>query len=126
MFTQLAQCIITLFRLLTFDDPIWDRGLARETADLALILEQVIQKLTQVKAVARLDHGEPEGKDIFSGTARTLESIKAWWDSRSAAELTNNTGLNETVNETFLDFQDDMWLKDIFGGVDGLFDMNLQ
>ena len=125
-FTQLAQCIITLFRLLTFDDSIWDRGLARETADLALILEQVIQKLTQVKAVARLDHGESEGKDIFSGTARTLESIKAWWDSRSAAELTNSTGLNETVSETFLDFQDDMWLKDIFGGVDGLFDMNSQ
>ena len=126
MFTQLAQCIMTLFKLLTFDDPIWDRGLARETANLTLILEQVIQKLTQVKAVARLDHGELEGKDIFSGTARTLESIKTWWDSRSAAESTNNTGLNETLNETLLDFQDDMWLTDIFGGGDGLFDMNLQ
>ena len=126
IFTQLAQCIMNLFRLLTFDDPIWDRGLARETANLALILEQVIQKLTQVKAVARLDHGEPEGKDIFSGTARTLESIKVWWDSRSAVELTNSTGLDETVNETLLDFQDDLWLKDIFGGIDGLFDTNSQ
>lgn len=126
LFTQLAQCIITLFRLLTFDDSIWDRGLARETANLTLILEQVVQKLTQVKAVARLDHGDLEGKDIFSGTARTLESIKVWWDSRLAAESTNNTGLNETLTEPFLDFQDDMWLTDTFGGVDGLFDMTLQ
>ena len=126
IFTQLAQCIIALFRLLTFDDPIWDRGLARDTADLALILEQIIQKLTQVKFAASLDHGEPEAKDIFSGTARTLESIKVWWDSRSAAEMTNNTGLHETLNENWLDSQDDMWLKDIFSGVDGLFDINLQ
>ena len=126
IFTQLAQCIIALFRLLTFDDSIWDRGLARDTANLALILEQIIQKLTQVKVVADLDHGASEDKDIFSGTARTLEPIKAWWDSRSAAELTDNTGLNETLNETYLDFPDDVWLKDIFGGGDGLFDMNLQ
>lgn len=126
IFTQQAQCIMTLFRLLTFDDSIWDRGLARDLANLALILEQIIQKLTQVKVVASLDHGESQAKDIFSGTARTLESIKTWWDSRSAAELTNNTGLNETLNGTFLDFQDDMWLKDIFGGGDGIFDMNLQ
>ena len=126
IFTQLAQCIITLFKLLTFDDSIWDRGLARDTANLSLILEQIIQKLTQVKVVASLDHGDPEAKDIFSGTARSLEPIKAWWDSRSAAQFANNTGLNETLNEPFLDFQDDMWLKDIFGGGDGLFDMSLQ
>ena len=125
IFTQLAQCIIALFRLLTFDDPVWDRGLARDTANLALILEQIVQKLTQVRVAASLDRGEPEAKDIFSGTARTIESIKAWWDSRSAAELTNNTGLNETLNEGFWDFHDDMWLKDNFGGIDGLFEMNM-
>lgn len=126
VFTQMAHCIIALFRLSTFDDPVWDRGLVRETADLSLILGRIIEKHNQVKVAADLNHGASEGKDVFSGTARTIVSIKTWWDAKLAAELTDNIVLNETLDGMNMDFSDDLWLKDILGQGDGIFDLNMQ
>ena len=126
IFTQMAHCIITLHRLLTIDDPIWDRKLARDTADLSLILGKMIEKLSQVKVAADLDSGDPEAKDIFSSTGRTLESIKIWWDTKLAAELTNNVISDETLGETSMESFDDVWLENILYSGDGQFDFNMQ
>lgn len=126
IFTQMAHCIIALFRLTTFDDPIWDRGLVRETADLSLILERIIEKHNQVKVAADLNYGASEGKDVFSETARTIVSIKTWWDAKLAAELTDNVVLNETLGDMNMDLSDDQWLKDILGQGDGISDLNMQ
>ena len=116
IFTQMAFCILALYRLSTLDDPAWDRGLVRDTADLSLILGQVIEKFAQVKAAVNLDPGTSEGKDMFSGNARTIKAIKTWWDAKVDAELNdNNMGLNETLGEMNMDFLDDVWLRDIFG-----------
>ena len=127
IFTQMAFCILALFRLSTFDDPVWDRGLVRETADLSLILGQIVEKNTQVKAMAKLDPDTSEDKDLFSGNARTIKAIKTWWDAKVAAELNDNSmGLNETLGEMNMEFFDDVWLRDIFGqGGDGQFDLNM-
>lgn len=126
IFTQMAHCIIALFRLTTFDDPIWDRGLVRETADLSLILERIIEKHNQAKVAADLNYGASEGKDVFSETARTIVSIKTWWDAKLAAELTDNAVLNETPGDMNMDLPDDQWLKDILGQGDGISDLNMQ
>ena len=127
IFTQMAFCILALYRLATFDDPVWDRGLVRDTADLSLILEQIAEKSSQVKAVVGLDPGTSEDKDMFSGNARTIKAIKTWWDAKVAAELNdNNMGLNETLGEMNMDFFDDVWLRDIFSqGGEGQFDLNM-
>ena len=130
IFTQMAFCILALYRLATFDDPVWDRGLVRDTADLSLILGQIIEKSSQVKAAVNLDPGTSEDKDMFSGNARTLKAIKTWWDAKVAAELNdnnnNNMGLNETLGEMNMEFFDDVWLRDIFGqGGEGQFDLNM-
>ena len=128
MFSQMAFCILALYRLSTFDDPAWDRGLVRDTADLSLILGQIIEKFAQVKAVVNLDPGTSEGKDMFSGNARTVKAIKTWWDTKVDAEMNdNNMGLNETLGETNMDFLDDVWLRDIFGqGGGSQFDLSMQ
>ena len=124
----MAFCILALYRLATLDDPAWDRGLVRDTADLSLILGQIIEKFTQVKAMVNLDPGTSEGKDMFSGNARTIKAIKTWWDAKVAAELNdNNTGLNETLGEMNMEFFDDVWLRDIFGqGGESQFDLSVQ
>ena len=129
IFTQMAFCILALYRLTTYDDPAWDRGLVRDTADLSLILGQIIEKCAQVKGVMNLDPGTSEDKDLFSGNARTIKAIKTWWDAKVAAELNdnNNIGLNETLGEMNMDIFDDVWLRDIFGqGGEGQFELNMQ
>ena len=125
-FTQLARCIVSLFKLLTLEDPIWDRGLARETANLSHILGQSIEKFSQVKSVADLDRSGSEYEDIFSRTAGKLRGIKIWWDAKLVAELANGNVPEETMGEANMELFDDMWLRDIFSQVDGQVDMNLQ
>ena len=85
-----------------------------------------MEKLSQVKVVRDLDRGVSEGKDIFSGTARGLGSIRTWWDAKLAMEVSDNIVLNETRGEMYMDFSDDVWLKDIFGQGDGQLDLNMQ
>ena len=126
IFTQMAHCIIALFRLLTLDDPVWDRGLARDTTNLSLILGKVVEKLSQVKLAANLDHGVSEDKDTFSWTARTIRATKTWWEAKLSAESADNVALDETLGGTNLEFSDDMWLKDIIGQGDYPFDLNMQ
>ena len=123
---QMAHCIIALFRLSTFDDPVWDRGLVRETADLSQILGQIIERHRQVKIAADLDHDALEPKDIFNKTAGTVESIKTWWDAKLAAESINRIATDETLGETNMELFDDAWLKEILGQGDCQFDLNLQ
>ena len=117
----MAHCIITLFRLLTFDDPVWDRGLVRDTANLSLILEQIIGKYTQVKVEADLDNGVSEDKDIFSGSARFLKPIKTWWDAKVAAECNSDMVLEDTLGEINMEGFDDVWLREILGQGEGQF-----
>ena len=72
-----------------------------------------------------LDDGVSEDKDIFSVTARTLNSIKTWWDAKLAAELNEDMNLDETLGEMNMDFVDDVWLREIFGQGEGQFDLNI-
>ena len=126
IFTQMARCIISLFRLLTLEDPLWNRGLARETANLSDILEQIIEKHSRVKIMADLDSNGSEFEDIFSRTAGKLRSIKTWWDAILAAELAHGIVSEETLGEASMEVMDDMWLRDIFSQFDGQFDMDMQ
>lgn len=116
-FTQLAHCLIALYRLSTLDDPDWDLGLVRETLDLSLVLDQVVTKMAQVKLAAGLDYGSSEDSDVFSQNSRRIGSIKAWWDAKISMDLTerNIAAVDETVGEAATDFLDDAWLKDILG-----------
>ncbi|KAL6718431.1 hypothetical protein ACLMJK_004521 [Lecanora helva] len=116
-FTQLAHCIIALYRISTFEWQGWDHKLVRDTANLSTILTQLIPYFAQVKTDAGLDRGVPEGRDIFSITSKTLENIKAWWDSKTAGDSTgvDTTNVDDTMADVSLDFLDDAWLQDILG-----------
>lgn len=98
----------------------------RNTANLFHILEQLVERFSQVKGAADLDRGLLEGKDVSSVTAGTLRGIKSWWDAKSAAELNDGMVLDETLGDMNMEFFDDVWLKDIFSQVDGQFDLNMQ
>ena len=79
-----------------------------------------------MKAEADVDHGDSEDKDIFSGSARFLGTIKTWWDAKVAAEFNNDMVVDDTLGEINMEGFDDVWLRDILGLGDGQFDLNMQ
>lgn len=117
VFTQMAHCIIALFRLSTLDYPGWDCGVVRNLANLSAILGQIINNMVQVKPAAGLDRGDPEDKDIFSAKFRKVDKIKTWWDSKVAAESNGLDAIvaDEAMTEAPVDFWDDVWLQDVLG-----------
>lgn len=76
IFSQLVHSLVTLHRLSTLKDRAWDKKGVQETADLLLILGQVINNMDQVATLAGLDNnGSTEG-GVFSRTARKFRSIR--------------------------------------------------
>lgn len=116
-YTQLAHCMIALYRLSTFECPDWDRSLVRDYANLSMILDQVVTNFSGVKAAVGLDKEGPDDRDLFTLTSRTLSHIKTWWDSKASADLVGQDTaiLDATMSEMPIDFSDDAWLQDILG-----------
>ncbi|KAL8832018.1 MAG: hypothetical protein Q9170_005051 [Blastenia crenularia] len=84
--TQLAQSIVTLYRLSIFECPGWDRSLVRETCNLTCILDRVIDKFQRVQSEAGsgTDDGSLHFK-LYSTSLRKLTSIKNWWQAKEDA-----------------------------------------
>ncbi|KAL9135880.1 MAG: hypothetical protein Q9175_002922 [Cornicularia normoerica] len=120
IFSQLVHCLATLYRLSTLNDPAWDKNGVKETADLLLILDQVINSMERVATLAGLDNnGSIEG-DVFSRTAKKFRSIRLQWkanlgpDDLMVSTIPTPLNANETpLPEAFpLDFPDNDWMMD--------------
>lgn len=121
IFSQIVRCLVTLYRLSTLNDPAWDKNGVWKTADLLLILDQVINNMEQVKTLAGLDNNDcPEG-DIFSRTAKLFRSIRPEWEAKLGPDdlMVSTIPTPQNANETPLpevlpvDFSDNEWL-DLF------------
>ena len=121
IFSQLVRCLVTLYRLSTLDDPAWDKSGVQKTADLLVILDQVINNMEQVSVLAGLDNnGNLEG-DVFFRTAKMLRSIRPGWEAILVGPdvprvstlpnlpIVNNPPLPEA---SLLDHYDNDWLTD--------------
>jgi hypothetical protein len=117
--TQMAHCIIVLYRLSTFSHPDWDLGLVRQTLDLSTVLEQLIQKFAQIRVAAGIHDDSRDENNIYCSTRRRFEAIKSWWDGRGVpvAEPRRAGGVaggDLIVGGEWMEAWDDSWL-DIFG-----------
>ena len=120
-FSQFIHCVVALSRLSTYEHPDWDLKLARETCNLSLILDELIDRFARVKAEANIDPGVQDHHDVFSTNARRMSAIKQWWDTKLAAEqsvstddqLDENTASDPMLGGQPIDFSDDGWLRDI-------------
>ena len=121
IFSQLVRCLVTLYRLSALDDPAGDKKGVQKTADLLLILDQIINNMEQVSVLAGLDHnGDLEG-DVFFRTAKMLRSIRPGWEAvlggpvaPRVSTLPNLPIVNKPpLPEAFLlDHYDNDWLTD--------------
>ena len=119
IFSQLVHCLTTLFRLSTLNDSRWDKGSVRETSDLLPILDQVINNMEQVAAVAGLDNSDIAEGDVFSRTARKFRSIRLEWEAKlgpddlTVSTISTPQSAEATLTEAFsADFSDNDWMMD--------------
>lgn len=115
--TQLAHCIVLLYRLSTFDHPGWDQSLVRETCNLSAVINDVINNMTQVKSAAGLDYDdELSHMQQFEVNVRKLTCINAWWQSRDNSQRHHppaTAPVAETAGSASMDASSDAWLNDL-------------
>lgn len=114
------HCLATLYRLSTLDDPAWDKDGVRKTADLLLILDQVINNMEQVATLAGLDNTDSSDGDVFSRTAKRFGSIRLQWEAKLRPEDLLVSTISDPPNADemspsealALNFQDNDWMMD--------------
>ena len=121
IFTQLMTCLITLYRILTFDNPAWDKDAARQTADLIPIFDRVLANGEQAPKALGLDNSGSLDGDVFTRSVKMLRTLRPAWE----AKLRRNNPVAADAptpqsNEDILladslptDFSDNDWLMDM-------------
>lgn len=121
--TQMAHCIIALYRLSTFSDACtgWDIGLVRETLDFSATLGRLVDKVSRVRSEAGMVDDGTEENDVWCSTERRLGGIKSWWDGKALAgerrvgPVGAGSGSEEAAGQMLAGgFWDESWL-DILG-----------
>lgn len=117
VFAQFGHCLIALYKLSTLEDPAWDKTMVRNTADVLLILDQVIDKMRQA---AELTDGCRDEEHMFIKGTILMHSLRQKWEATlSPVSGSSATGLSRQESEDMLtafalDMPDDAWLNDMF------------
>ena len=82
IFSQFVHCLVTLYTLSTLNDPAWDKNGVGETANLLLILDQLINNLEQAATMAGLDNHDSTEGEVFSQTAKKFRSVRPEWEAK--------------------------------------------
>jgi hypothetical protein len=111
MHAQFARCIVTLFRISKFVDPLWNLDLVRESINILTVFDRVTAKLDVVSAHL----GEASDEDYLRRTGRMLTMMKSWCAARlpSANEAAKKGP--ELPNDVSFDFYNEAWMEDVFG-----------
>ncbi|KAF3491947.1 putative HC-toxin efflux carrier TOXA [Arthroderma uncinatum] len=114
----LGRCLLAAFKLSTFEHPDWDVSLAREILPMPLILNQVIEKMSQVKIDAGLANISEESTDIYTRSARKFSAAKMYLETQSEKKrMKKNTEAGTmTTEDAPSDMFDDMWVNDLLFG----------
>ncbi|KAK9243068.1 hypothetical protein V1506DRAFT_494407 [Lipomyces tetrasporus] len=106
IFSQLVRCLITLYRLVTLDDPTWDKNQARETAKPLSILNLLISNLEQVPVVAGLDNRDSAEGDVFSRSAQIFRSLRSEWEAKLGLDDMMSSMIPPSQNASDIAFPD--------------------
>ncbi len=95
---MMARCLIDLWRLSTCEHAEWDRGLVRDSLDIASIFEQTENRFMQVKEAAGLDRGGSQDDEFFGIMASKLRLMKVSWDASNRSALSASPVLDELLD----------------------------
>lgn len=113
----LGRGISSLLKLCVVEEPGWDLGMVRQTANLNYYFEQLLAKFAQVGADIDQIQRQPCRHSFFTGCARAMGVVKAWYETKvgpdsapnyqAASVAYDGMMIGEEVN--FLD--DSYWLE---------------
>jgi hypothetical protein len=78
---QLTGKLLALYRLSALDDPAWDTGLVRRSANLSLILDQITSNLQQVALSCGWKNDRAGQENVFSRSIKVIGIVRTWLDS---------------------------------------------
>ncbi|CEI68529.1 hypothetical protein FVEN_g5320 [Fusarium venenatum] len=134
VYIQLSQIQIALYRLTTSEDPAWDKEVVRNTADLVVLLDQVIDFFTRIDSVYKMKVSAGE-ETVFLMGAKIMRNIRNSWEpvlSRHLSSVPLSAANQEAVQSmpapnppdqqsldmaavNMMDFGDITWMSDVFG-----------
>jgi hypothetical protein len=134
VYIQLSQIQIALYRLTTSEDPAWDKEVVRNTADLVVLLDQVIDFFTRIDSVYKMKVSAGE-ETVFLMGAKIMRNIRNSWVpvlSRHLSSVPLSATNQEAVQSmpapnppdqqsldmaavNMMDFGDITWMSDVFG-----------
>ncbi|KAM0435975.1 hypothetical protein ACHAPT_002867 [Fusarium lateritium] len=134
LYIQLSQVQVALYRLTTSEDPAWDKDLVRNTADLLVMLDQVIDLFTRLDTIYPL-RAMMDEDSLFIKGVKIIRNIRSSWEpilsrhlgntpsSSSQVAAVNRARMTPNPVQTFmnlpdpnlLDFGDITWMSDVFG-----------
>lgn len=80
IFYQFSRALVSLYKLSTLDDPAWDKGMVRNTANVLEFLDRCTYKMKQCAELIT----EPEDPrwNIWDKGVKMCQSIKQGWEPR--------------------------------------------
>ncbi|KAL3426139.1 zn 2cys6 transcription factor [Phlyctema vagabunda] len=116
IYANMMHSFVDLYRLSTFENPEWNRGLVSEILDVSYFLEQTEKNLMLVKDEAGFDPDGSDDVDSFTYLATKTRSLKLYWDrAQMSAATTLNTTPSEEPTDFPVSFFDDDWLNFLSG-----------
>ncbi|KAG9498718.1 hypothetical protein J7337_009529 [Fusarium musae] len=92
IYIQLSQVQIALYRLTTSEDPAWDKEFVRNTADLLVLLDQVVEFFTRLDSVYKMKTNEGE-ETVFAMGAKIMNNIRVSWEPTLSRHLRNASSI---------------------------------
>ena len=129
-----SQVQIALYRLTTSEDPVWDKELVRNTADLLVLLDQTVDFFTRLDSAYKIKVSAGE-ETVFRMAAKIMGNIKSSWEPTLSRHLggvpssSTNQGAFQLIPApnppdqqgidiaavNMMDFGDVAWMSDVFG-----------
>jgi hypothetical protein len=132
---QLAQCLMTLYKLTSLNDPFWDRAALRRDIDLLQVCDRIVAA-TEGAGLRRQAAGNQSNgqrnqveEDMFMTITRLLSNVRNGWAMElNGRQPTDMEAANLPIDDNLathqfnagvpmpasFNFLDDAWLTEIF------------
>jgi len=121
-FTYLAHNLVSLYALSVLDEPAWDRGAVRRTADVLAIMDRLIENMLDASQSA----GLAADCDVLPKAAKIMQALREKWggemDSTGRRDMEEMLAPSQSASaaDAFshdlvaMGMSDEAWFRDVF------------